>query len=505
VNESGLDHSEELARLEAVRALTARLADEQQTCHERVLIDAAVSEQPILRGLDGAALCDLRNDMQCERARQVLSARTGKIELDAAHYSALIPGSSLHWRFGATPLAWWQTQQLRAEGGTRGVPHMHQVDVGEPMCARSDGSYVWGVYDGYDALGRAYLRARGRFHATLYAVEWTDAFFLRPVGWSPDRETLRVPVLGAATQVAETSVSAALDASIDASALGDYSIRDFINAIERQGYFVCTRGSAVRGAITGAPVKDVDLVTTAPTIEVRRIINETAPEFGIGDTGGSFGAQEAGVFRVLPKQIGIKEGAGFDITGLRRWHWEPPPDPTSATLLPRFSLNLEEDAWATDWHINTFYAHLGDRGTWLLADPTGGSQRDILQSHLRETKAWSNPRLSIRFWKFRLRGFQADAETKARMRQHLLEVVRAQPLDRLTWYIEAIAASQLATREKLDAFMNDLSRVMHEDGSGDLFNRYFGTETFRTSLAYADGRRLHRESPKVDEENPELW
>jgi hypothetical protein len=151
---------------------------------------------------------------------------------------------------------------------------------------------------------------------------------------------------------------------------------------------------------------------------------------------------------------------------------------------------------------------LDDGGDWRLVDPTGVARSDVLDKRLSEARCCgktetfvsNEPRLSMRFWKFRLRGFSASDETKARMREHFEHIAAASSARRLAWIWKPLVPDEKAERER---FMQALGRVMREDGAGELFDRYLDSAAFRIQAAQQSGRTLMHDDSAADSE--ELW
>lgn len=137
--------------------------------------------------------------------------------------------------------------------------------------------------------------------------------------------------------------------------LPDHILRDpalvpVLDAIEADGHRVYLVGGAVRNALLGQPIDDIDLSTDATPQEVIRL---------------------AKAKRLKPVPTGIDHGTitvvsrkqGFEVTTFRR---DVETDGRRAVVA--FSDNLDEDARRRDFTMNALYA---DR-TGTVIDPVGG-------------------------------------------------------------------------------------------------------------------------------------
>lgn len=455
--------------------VTDRAAREQHTSHERALIERLLPNE--LAQLSGSALAELRGEVQNDRARRVIEAGN-----DRDGYRAIVDHSALQVRFGDAALAWWRVSAREAA-----VPEVHQVEVGEPMRARTTRGSIYGAYDGCNWLGEPYLRACFSTKVEVLRLQWRDVSVLRPERWRrepPTASELRTAVIGVSAPLAVAeSVARAFDVSLDAQAIGRYSVRHFVRALRGAGYFVCMRGSAVRDALNGDAVKDVDLVTTAPEAAAWSVITGAAPEYDLSAFRLSLRSQQNGTAQV-PARLTSEHDRGLQLASTRRWGIaamsEQPHD-----ALTRFGTSLEEDAWAHDFRINTLYAFLDDEERWWLADPTGTALADVTAKRLTPQRWPDNVTNPARFWKFRARGFSSDGRTKELMVAQLQRLTAS--YDRFVWSWALIAASYLPRSEgdparAIAAFLSALAPVMREDGAAEIFERWLATDAFRQAL-----------------------
>lgn len=183
---------------------------------------------------------------------------------------------------------------------------------------------------------------------------------------------------------------------LPASLLSDPALVKALDAIEAGGRRAYLVGGAVRNALIGRRIDDIDIATDAPPDEVTRL------------------ARRAGL-KAVPTGIEhgtvtiVSQGRGFEVTTFRR---DVETDGRRAVVA--FSENLSEDALRRDFTMNALYA---DRAG-LVIDPVGGLA-DLAARRVRfvgrPTDRIREDYLRIlRFFRFlALYGQQADPEAIA--------------------------------------------------------------------------------------------
>lgn len=137
---------------------------------------------------------------------------------------------------------------------------------------------------------------------------------------------------------------------IPESIVQDPALQSVFDAIESDGHRAWLVGGAVRNALLGEPVVDLDLATDAPPDAVMRL------------------AQAAGL-KPVPTGIDhgtvtvVADGRGFEVTTLRR---DVETDGRRAVVA--FSDDLDQDARRRDFTMNAMYADREGR----VIDPVGG-------------------------------------------------------------------------------------------------------------------------------------
>ncbi|MFA5948652.1 MAG: CCA tRNA nucleotidyltransferase [Hyphomicrobium sp.] len=147
-----------------------------------------------------------------------------------------------------------------------------------------------------------------------------------------------------------TSGDTPLPSLADAPWLGRHATQAVLSAIESGGYAARVVGGAVRNELIGAPVKDIDVATTAEPREVMRLVEHAglkAVPTGI----------EHGTVTV------ITDHTPLEVTTLRR-----DIETFGRHARVTFTTDWVEDARRRDFTINAFYC---DR-TGAVHDPLGG-------------------------------------------------------------------------------------------------------------------------------------
>lgn len=158
-------------------------------------------------------------------------------------------------------------------------------------------------------------------------------------------------------------------ARITGGFLNDPALRQILDLLEGAGHQALVVGGAVRNALLGEPVSDIDIATSAPPDATLRL------------------AQAAGL-RAVPTGIEhgtitvVAGGAGYEITSFRR---DVETDGRRASVA--FSDDITEDARRRDFTMNALYADASGQ----VLDPVGGLP-DLAARRLRFV---GNPRERI--------------------------------------------------------------------------------------------------------------
>lgn len=157
---------------------------------------------------------------------------------------------------------------------------------------------------------------------------------------------------------------------LPAEILDDPALIAVLDAIEAQGSRAFLVGGAVRNALLGQPVDDIDIATDARPEDVQRLTLSA----GLKPVPTGF---EHGTVTV------VSDGRGFEVTTFRR---DVETDGRRAVVA--FSDNLDEDAKRRDFTMNALYA---DR-SGVVIDPVGG----LHDLEARRLRFVGNPEQRIR-------------------------------------------------------------------------------------------------------------
>lgn len=185
-----------------------------------------------------------------------------------------------------------------------------------------------------------------------------------------------------------------------ASATAPTTVGDLLDDFETAGCRAYVCGGAVRDAITGAAINDVDLAVAAPLPRIREIVTRRLGADRVSDYLPRFGVLKLGT-----------DGDAIDIAMLRT-----PDDVGTAPSLADVTYarigSLVEDARNRDITINTGYWSLRDG----LQDPLG-----CALAHVRDRefaiaadarKAAIDPRVSLRCLLFQARGYRMRPDAR---------------------------------------------------------------------------------------------
>jgi tRNA nucleotidyltransferase/poly(A) polymerase len=280
----------------------------------------------------------------------------------------------------------------------------------------------------------------------------------------------------------------ALDASFDTEVVGPHRAREYVDAIHRAGYEVFLTGGAIRDAVHAmaarpdateaeliAMLKDIDLATTAPPPVIREICMSIAPEYENGGVWSPKDVDQFGSVLVGGPKAKLPNPEGLDINCLRSdgafeqmiFHAD-----TGENAYPyTFDHSLLDDTGTRDFTCNALYY---DPRTKVLIDPTGKGIEDAKQKRLRISR-WQtlekDDNIALRFWKFRLRGFTSDPETRRTLRRQANVALWGMPRWKVVLNVARIMPKDARTREDVLAHLEKLGEVMREDGAGRLYER----------------------------------
>lgn len=336
---------------------------------------------------------------------------------------------------------------------------------------------------GHDPTGRAVVEATIDGATRRYFMGFRDVQATLPAGTTsaefdaacdPAKLLLRGIDLRHVTTPSPRALEA-LKLALKRKVVGDHTAQEFADALMKAGHPVMLVGGAIRDVIDAldsdpnTPMdvlldcfKDVDFVTTALPSEIRDICKKISPE---EPEGGVWTPPSIDRFAVVG--VGTRK-SGIDIASFRVGYSGPKGSVLGHTIL--------DDASGRDFTVNQLCLVLGSN---QIVDPTGQGLADtrakVLRANLRDMD--QNELLSLRYFKFRVRGYTGDAATKAAMREHALTALAAmvdkREGQRFVTNFLRIVPGGCVDRAALDAYVLELKRVMTEDGMGDVFARFF--------------------------------
>lgn len=447
-------------------------ADRLAVPYQAIVLQEAKKE-PALQQLSLATLAELRNELVADAANEQL--RAGRAAQQTVGVSAssgarvATAGSPMFTQFAQAPAAPSGKYGSLSETVARGTPAELQIGA----------ERVRGAIEGFDYKGRPVVRSAG----DLRIGSWDRT---RIFGSSQAAQ----PITGLKVLPMPSALEAAMQSAVDVDVCGKHTSREYIEAFSGAGYRVFVVGGALRDALrmleqnpNATPqqivstLKDVDIVTTAPTPIVRRLVADLAPELkGAGIHSPEIVDQYGTVLLGGPK-AGLKNAEGLDIASLRSsgigGDQSFNPDTRENVVPFVFDHNIEEDAFARDFACNSLYAAYDPTTkSFGLVDPTGTGIADAKASFLRP-----NPHLmksdivSLRFFKFRMRGFQSDAANTAAIKRHA-EHYFALGQGRLANMVLRIAPKDLHDASALRSYLRDLRAAMQKDNCVGLFDKF---------------------------------
>jgi hypothetical protein len=269
----------------------------------------------------------------------------------------------------------------------------------------------------------------------------------------------------------------ALGRALDRKVVGEHTAREFADALMRDGHQVALVGGAIRDVLyvlkqnPNAPLdqllecfKDLDFVTTATPSQVRAICEQISPEDPKGHVWTPDSIDRFGVVGV-----GVRK-SGIDIASFRVGLSDRRGSVLGKTIL--------DDADGRDFSVNQLTLVLGSN---QIIDPTGRGATDAESKTLSPNMKdmLKNDMLSLRYFKFRERGFHGSTEALKAMRTHaeaIFPKLVQSDGKRFINNVLRIAPGSCTDRASLEAYLARISQVMNEDGMGDLYSTYFTPE-----------------------------
>jgi len=396
----------------------------------------------------------------------------------------------LAWTIAPTRSPIWQPAAVdalrRPTAATGVVPATATIAAGTRVEAGINGVLVSGTLEGFDFRGRAVVRDD--------AGQRRIADFGNVVAHGPHQAApfCLDALTPAALAKAPPALAEAMRQALELKVNGNHSAQEYIDAFHQLGHEVYIVGGCVRDAIgllarepNATPaqilplIADIDIVTTAPPPVARELCEKLAPELDQGGVWSPEFVQQFGVVLAGGKKAGMPDSEGIDIACMKRAGvYDQPtinPDTNEKSFPTTFGNDLLADAQARDFCANAlFYDPLND----VVIDPStrgiADAENNLLHVAKPERDYLAEASLSARFFKFRLRGWETDGETRAIIRNNCEALFM--PRDgkqcyQLTSALGRNAPKGANTRAAVEEWLKQLEQAMDGDGVGHLFRK----------------------------------
>lgn len=413
----------------------------------------------------------------------------------AGHYG----GAPAHANHGAQK-SWVSLLPAVPEGGPKNIKHTRAgtwtpidpatlvtLDVANPpaVCrfaqgqkveATIKGSKVTGRYVGFDYQGRPVIEAAGG--TKRIAGSFDDVSAVGP------QQPVQSPLAGldpTAVVRAPETLETAMQAALDLKVTGSHTAREYVDALHAEGYHVYVVGGAIRDALHTLAedpavdsavildkLKDIDVVTTAPPPEIRRIAAKVAPEYAGGAVYSPPIVDQFGAVLVGGPKAGLSNPEGIDIVSIKStgdsMEQVSHPDTTGKAFPNVFGRSLAEDTQSRDFACNSlFYDPLNK----AIVDPTGDGIADAQNKFLRVSRKNldKDDSVGLRYLKFRLRGYTTDKKNLGIVRSQVNRVLFG-PTWKATMALSRIGPKTPKDMAAIDDWFARLRGVMKADGVG---------------------------------------
>ncbi|MEE2904059.1 MAG: hypothetical protein VYC39_17160 [Myxococcota bacterium] len=356
-----------------------------------------------------------------------------------------------------------------------------QLAVGQKVTARINGAIVSGKIEGFDYKGRAVVVGK---KGQRRISDWDQ---IRIQGKKRSVESPYAGLCAESVKNPPTKLAVALEQALDIKVTAEHRAREYIDSLHNQGYSVFLCGGAIRDAIyvlnqnPQTPVskiveqlKDVDLVTDAPPPVIRKTCEQIAPEYEDGAVWSPPMVEQFGAVLVGGPKAGLENPEGLDIVSMRAAgmfdEQVENPDTGEKAFPFTFGGNLEADSKGRDFKCNSIYY---DPYNKVIVDPGGVGIADAQDKLLRIARAGDiskDDSLSLRYFKFRMRGYTTDQDNLRKIRSHAKETLWG-PTWKVVSNLARIAPKDARSTDEIDAFFQQLGEVMKADGCERLFTK----------------------------------
>lgn len=221
-------------------------------------------------------------------------------------------------------------------------------------------------------------------------------------------------------------------------------------------------GSTMSDADIAHTMKDVDIVSTASPKLGKQMFDQVSGG-GILNDSSSWGVLKASTATTGLDFATIASGGTFG----EKVH---DADLGRAEVPATFDHDLDADIKRRDFACNSLFY---DPVNHVIIDPSGNgiadAQNKVLRLCTSPDSEEKNNRLSMRFWKFRMRGFHGEEETTARIQKLAATHIAAmKPDERVRAFSDIVMQKGGTVAENMDK----LKAVMAADGCSALYEKY---------------------------------
>ncbi|MCK5641126.1 MAG: hypothetical protein KAJ19_10025, partial [Gammaproteobacteria bacterium] len=216
-------------------------------------------------------------------------------------------------------------------------------------------------------------------------------------------------------------------------------------------------------------MKDVDIVTTAPPPDCLKLVQDMGE--GSGHT--IYDSSKWGVIQ------SVNSGAGLDVASLVQSGGQDPvainPDVEKIYGYQihepplSFDHEIKGDMIRRDFACNSLYYDPVNR---VMIDPTGtgiaDAQNKVLRLSPSKEEGMKNDMLSLRYYKFRMRGYSSTQDTLEYMSGHFHKHMSGTKTSSMINMLHRVLQKEKTPEIALDK----LRTVMFADGHGHLYNKF---------------------------------
>jgi hypothetical protein len=337
---------------------------------------------------------------------------------------------------------------------------------GRAVKAMINGQQMSGTILGADSEGAAVVRVGSQKYR---GIPWSD---VKPVEKEAPYQPAYAGLPEGSLVRPDARQQKLLDKAMSFDVIGNHKATEYTDWLRKKGQEVYLVGGIVRDLYAGTKptskmtdgevlekMKDVDIVSTAQPQIGKLMMRKVGPDVENG--GMTNDASLWGV--VIAGHKGNSVGLDFSSMATKD---------DLHTMFMNWDHSIEEDTSRRDFTCNSLYY---DPHNKVVIDPTGNGIADAQNMVLRlapsPEDADQNSSLHLRFWKFRARGYSAEAETLKYMRKHAekhFSLSASKPHVVVKSIYKMVGAKGGDIKKNLANF----KAAMKADGCLDLYDKY---------------------------------